>query len=54
MPTPIERHLAEVDPAINELILAETRRQNGQIELIASEAHFTSQVRPRSDRQRFH
>ncbi len=43
MPTPIERHLAEVDPAINELILAETRRQNGQIELIASE-NFTSQA----------
>jgi glycine hydroxymethyltransferase len=43
MPIPIERHLAEVDPAINELILAETRRQNGQIELIASE-NFTSQA----------
>jgi glycine hydroxymethyltransferase len=43
MPTPIERHLAEVDPAIHELILAETRRQNGQIELIASE-NFTSQA----------
>jgi glycine hydroxymethyltransferase len=43
MPTPIERSLAEVDPAIHELILAETRRQNGQIELIASE-NFTSQA----------
>ncbi len=39
----MERHLAEVDPAINDLILAETRRQNGQIELIASE-NFTSQA----------
>ena len=43
MPLPIERHLAEVDPAIYDLILAETRRQNGQIELIASE-NFTSQA----------
>jgi len=43
MPIPIERSLAEVDPAIHELILAETRRQNGQIELIASE-NFTSQA----------
>src|SRR5579863_4508077 len=39
----IARPLAEVDPAIYELILAETRRQNGQIELIASE-NFTSEA----------
>jgi glycine hydroxymethyltransferase len=43
MSNSIERHLAEADPAIHELILAETRRQNGQIELIASE-NFTSQA----------
>lgn len=39
----ISRSLAEVDPAIHELILKETRRQNGQIELIASE-NFTSEA----------
>ena len=39
----IARPLAEVDPAIAELILNETRRQNGQIELIASE-NFTSEA----------
>src|SRR6202050_3353947 len=39
----IARPLAEVDPAIAALILAETRRQNGQIELIASE-NFTSEA----------
>src|ERR1700685_3893419 len=39
----IARPLAEVDPAIAELILQETRRQNGQIELIASE-NFTSEA----------
>src|SRR6202046_5748093 len=43
MQNSIARPLAEVDPAINDLILAETRRQNGQIELIASE-NFTSQA----------
>jgi glycine hydroxymethyltransferase len=43
MQNSIARPLAEVDPAINELILAETRRQNGQIELIASE-NFTSEA----------
>ena len=45
MPTPnIERHPHEVDPAINELILAARNTpQNGQIELIASE-NFTSQA----------
>jgi glycine hydroxymethyltransferase len=37
------RPLSEVDPAISELILKETRRQNGQIELIASE-NFTSEA----------
>jgi glycine hydroxymethyltransferase len=37
------RPLAEVDPAIAELVLKETRRQNGQIELIASE-NFTSEA----------
>jgi glycine hydroxymethyltransferase len=39
----IARPLAEVDPAIHELILKETKRQNGQIELIASE-NFTSEA----------
>ena len=37
------RPLSEVDPAIHELILQETRRQNAQIELIASE-NFTSEA----------
>jgi glycine hydroxymethyltransferase len=39
----IARPLAEVDPAIYDLILKETKRQNGQIELIASE-NFTSEA----------
>ena len=39
----IARPLSEVDPAIHELILQETRRQNAQIELIASE-NFTSEA----------
>jgi len=39
----IARPLAEVDPAIHELILKETRRQDSQIELIASE-NFTSEA----------
>jgi glycine hydroxymethyltransferase len=39
----IARPLAEVDPAIYELILKETKRQNSQIELIASE-NFTSEA----------
>jgi glycine hydroxymethyltransferase len=39
----IARPLAEVDPAIYELILKETRRQDGQLELIASE-NFTSEA----------
>jgi glycine hydroxymethyltransferase len=39
----IARPLAEADPAIYELILKETKRQNGQIELIASE-NFTSEA----------
>ena len=43
MDNSIARPLAEVDPAIYELILEETRRQNGQIELIASE-NFTSEA----------
>src|SRR6202042_3641309 len=43
MQNSIARPLAEVDPAIYDLILAETRRQNGQIELIASE-NFTSEA----------
>src|SRR5580698_2382984 len=43
MQNSIARPLAEVDPLIHELILAETRRQNGQIELIASE-NFTSEA----------
>src|SRR5580698_9699783 len=37
------RPLAEVDPAIAELIAKETRRQGSQLELIASE-NFTSQA----------
>ena len=43
MTLPIARPLAEVDPAIYELIQKETRRQDGQIELIASE-NFTSEA----------
>ncbi len=39
----IARPLAEVDPAVHELILKETRRQDSQIELIASE-NFTSEA----------
>src|SRR5471032_3346351 len=39
----IARPLAEVDPAIHELILKETLRQDSQIELIASE-NFTSEA----------
>jgi len=37
------RPLAEVDPAIHRLILKEAERQNGQLELIASE-NFTSEA----------
>ncbi len=43
MPNSIARSLAEADPAIYELIQKETRRQNGQLELIASE-NFTSEA----------
>src|SRR4051812_37650908 len=43
MQSSIARSLADVDPAIHELILQETRRQDGQIELIASE-NFTSEA----------
>src|SRR5438874_11450296 len=43
MNSPLARPLAEVDPAIHELILRETRRQDRQIELIASE-NFTSEA----------
>jgi glycine hydroxymethyltransferase len=43
MPHSTERPLAVADPAIHELILKETRRQDGQIELIASE-NFTSEA----------
>src|ERR1700744_1184596 len=43
MNNPMGRPLAEVDPAIYELIQKETRRQNGQLELIASE-NFTSEA----------
>jgi glycine hydroxymethyltransferase len=39
----IARPLAEVDPLVHELILKETRRQDSQIELIASE-NFTSEA----------
>jgi glycine hydroxymethyltransferase len=39
----LARPLAEVDPAIYELIQKETQRQDGQIELIASE-NFTSEA----------
>src|SRR3981081_4037171 len=43
MNNPMARPLSEVDPDIHRLILKETERQNGQIELIASE-NFTSQA----------
>src|SRR5580704_16799270 len=43
MKNPMARPLSEVDPAISELILRETRRQDGQLELIASE-NFTSEA----------
>jgi glycine hydroxymethyltransferase len=43
MKSSIARPLAEVDPAVHELILKETRRQDSQIELIASE-NFTSEA----------
>ena len=43
MKNSIARPLSEVDPAIYELIRAETRRQAGQLELIASE-NFTSEA----------
>jgi len=43
MSLPISRPLAEVDPAIYDLIQKEVRRQDGQIELIASE-NFTSEA----------
>jgi glycine hydroxymethyltransferase len=39
----ISRPLAEVDPAIHDLILKEAKRQNSQIELIASE-NFVSEA----------
>src|ERR1700679_3458744 len=43
MSNPMARPLAEVDPDIYRLIQKETDRQNGQIELIASE-NFTSEA----------
>ena len=43
MTLPIARPLAEVDPAIYDLIQKEVTRQDGQIELIASE-NFTSEA----------
>jgi glycine hydroxymethyltransferase len=43
MTLPIARPLAEVDPAIYDLIQKEVLRQDGQIELIASE-NFTSEA----------
>jgi glycine hydroxymethyltransferase len=43
MNNPMARSLAEADPAIYDLIRKETDRQNGQIELIASE-NFTSEA----------
>ena len=43
MTLPIARPLAEADPAIYDLIQKEVRRQDGQIELIASE-NFTSEA----------
>ncbi len=43
MPKPEAKPLSQVDPAVYELILKETRRQDGQIELIASE-NFTSEA----------
>src|SRR4051812_23515418 len=43
MQNSMARPLAEVDPDIHRLILKEAERQNGQIELIASE-NFTSEA----------
>src|SRR5579863_3731469 len=43
MKNSMARPLSEVDPAISELILRETLRQDGQLELIASE-NFTSEA----------
>ena len=43
MTLPIARPLAEVDPAIYDLIQKQVRRQDGQIELIDSE-NFTSEA----------
>src|ERR1700733_10082449 len=43
MSNPMARPLAEVDPDIYRLIQKETDRQNGQLELIASE-NFTSEA----------
>src|ERR1700723_4177764 len=43
MSNPMARPLAEVDPDIARLIRKETDRQNGQLELIASE-NFTSEA----------
>src|SRR5580692_5351367 len=43
MPNSMARPLSEVDPAVYDLIQKETRRQDGQIELIASE-NFTSEA----------
>ncbi len=40
---PVSKPLSEVDPAIFDLIQKETRRQDGQLELIASE-NFTSEA----------
>src|ERR1700684_3732909 len=43
VPHPVAKPLSEVDPAIHDLIAKETRRQDSQIELIASE-NFTSEA----------
>src|SRR5579871_744190 len=43
MPQPSDRPLSEVDPEIFDLIQKETRRQDGRLELIASE-NFTSEA----------
>src|SRR6202161_2822935 len=43
VPHPVAKPLSQVDPAVYELIRKETRRQDGQIELIASE-NFTSEA----------
>jgi glycine hydroxymethyltransferase len=44
MPMSMDRPLHEVDPEIHQAILDETRRENGTLELIASENHVSEAV----------